>query len=98
MRLFTGVCGRGILRSSHKRNSRKFTVASNPSGVAPSPRYQHGGTPSASKRSDLVLFVAPFRIKGLRLVTALLPKKLRPSDRGYGLGRCLTSEQPTRYV
>jgi hypothetical protein len=34
---------------------------------------------SASKRSDLVLFVASFRIKGLRLVTAQLPKKLRPS-------------------
>jgi thiol-disulfide isomerase/thioredoxin len=36
---------------------------------------RHGGPPSASKRGDYVLFVAPFCIKGLQLVTAQLPEK-----------------------
>jgi hypothetical protein len=63
-----------------KRNSRKFTVASNRSDAALSTRQQHGGTPSASKRSDLVAGVAPLCIKGLRLVTMQLPENSRPSD------------------
>src|SRR5215218_3159746 len=88
--LFTGVRGKGY--------SRKFTVANGSSTYRQAPGYGLCYTPSGSKGSDLVLFVAPFRIKGLRLVTAQLPKKLRPSDRGYGPGRYLTSQQPTRHV
>jgi hypothetical protein len=61
--------------SAWNKNSRKFAVASNPSGAAPSTRQEHVGTPSASKRSDLVAVVAPLCIKGLRLVTVQLPKK-----------------------
>jgi hypothetical protein len=61
-------------RSAWKRNSAKFTVASNRSDAALSTRQQHGGTPSASKRSDLVAGVAPLCIKELRLVTTQLPE------------------------
>jgi hypothetical protein len=61
-------------RSAWKRNSAKFTVASNRSDAALSTRQQHGGTPSASKRSDLVAGVAPLCIKELRLVTMQLPE------------------------
>ena len=34
------------------------------------------------KRTDLVPFVAPICVKGLRLVTVQLPEKSSPSDRG----------------
>jgi hypothetical protein len=50
-------------------NSAKYAVASNRSDAAASTRRLHGGTPSASKLFDLVAVVAPFCIKGLRLVT-----------------------------
>src|SRR5215208_6343475 len=73
--LFTRVRGK-------KRNSRKFAVASDPSGAAPSTPRRHGGTPQASKRGDLVLFVAPLCSKELRLVTVQLPEKSWLSDRG----------------
>src|SRR5918998_3587008 len=55
-------------RTSGKRNSTKFKVASNRSDAAVSTRQQHAGTPLASKLSDLVAVVAPTGIKGLRLV------------------------------
>jgi hypothetical protein len=71
--------------SAWKRNSRKFTVANGPSGASPSTQLQHGGTPLASKRSDLVPFVAPICIKGLRLVTGQLPEKSSPI--GAGINR-----------
>src|SRR5215217_8101018 len=61
-------------RSAWNRNSRKFKVASNRSDAALSTRQQHGGTPSASKRPDLVAGVAPLCIKELRLVTTQLPE------------------------
>src|SRR5215217_323632 len=68
--------------SAWKRNSRKFTVASDSST-----RFQHLDnrrwcSPPAPKRSDLVAVVAPFCIKGLRLVTMQLPEKFSP----IGLG------------
>src|SRR5829696_2817660 len=72
----SGACrGSSIHRSAWKKNSRKFTVAINHSDAAESTRQQHGGIPSASKRSDLVAVVAPFCIKELRLVTVQLPEK-----------------------
>jgi hypothetical protein len=76
--IFTPVPGK-------KRNSPKFTVASNRSDAAVSTRQQHAGTPSASKRSDLVAVVAPLRIKESRLVTMQLPEKFSPI--GPGLNR-----------
>src|SRR5215212_7245616 len=69
-----------IHRSAWKKNSPKFTVASTRSDAAVSTLQQHGGTPSASKRSDLVAVVAPLCIKELRLVTMQLPENSRPSD------------------
>jgi hypothetical protein len=51
--------------TSANRVSRKFTVASNPSGAAPSTPQRHGGIPLASKRADLVAGVAPLCSKGL---------------------------------
>jgi hypothetical protein len=66
--LFTQVRGK-------KRNSRKFAVASDPPSSAVSTPRRHFAAPSASKRGDLVAFVAPLCIKLLRLVTALLPEK-----------------------
>jgi hypothetical protein len=74
--LFTGVRGK-------KTNSRKFTVASNPSGATLSTRQRHGGTLQAAKRGDLVLFVAPTCIKGLRLVTVRLPENSQPIGPGF---------------
>jgi hypothetical protein len=71
-----------IHRSAWKSNSQKFAVASIPSGAAPSTRQRHGGTPQASKRGDLVLFVAPLCSKELRLVTVQLPEKSWLSERG----------------
>src|SRR5829696_7619705 len=71
--------------SAWKRNSRKFTVANG----SPTQRQPHDNrpccTPLTSKRSDLVLFVAPLCIKGLRLVTGQLPEKSSPI--GPGLNR-----------
>src|SRR5215216_5985092 len=64
-----------IHRSAWKKNSPKFTVASTRSDAAVSTLQQHGGTPSASKRSDLATVVAPLCVKGLRLVTMQLPEK-----------------------
>src|SRR5918994_4267709 len=63
-------------------NSRKFAVASNRSDPSPSTPQQHGGTPSASKRSDLVAVVALFCIKELQLVTMQLPEKFSPYRTG----------------
>jgi hypothetical protein len=60
---------------SDNGNSRKFAVASGPSGAAAGTEQRHGGTPSAPKRGGYVPFVAPLCIKGLRLATALLPEK-----------------------
>src|SRR5215211_7793635 len=71
-----------IHRSAWKKNSAKFTVANGPSGASPSTRLQHEGTPLASKSADLVPFVAPICIKGLRLVTARLPEKSSPIGPG----------------
>src|SRR5829696_9183140 len=74
-----------IHRSAWKWNSRKFTVANG----SPTQRQPHDNrpccTPLTSKRSDLVLFVAPLCIKGLRLVTGQLPEKSSPI--GPGLNR-----------
>jgi hypothetical protein len=64
-----------LFGQSQKGNSPKFTVASDRSDAAVSTRQQHGGTPLASKRSDLVAVVAPLCIKELRLVTMQLPEK-----------------------
>src|SRR5215203_2059699 len=72
--LFTRLRGNG--------NSRKFEVASIPPRPAPGTREWHGGASSGSERLDLVAFVAPSCSKGLRLVTAQLPEKYPPSDRG----------------
>jgi hypothetical protein len=69
-------------RSAWKRNSRKFGVASDPLSSAPNTRERHGGTTSGRFGPDLVGFVAPSCIKGLRLVTAQLPEKFSP----VGLG------------
>src|SRR5215212_7448547 len=77
--------GRFIHRSAWKKNSAKFKVASDSSGASPSTRLQHEGTPLASKRSDLVPFVAPICIKGMRLVTVQLPEKSSPI--GPGINR-----------
>jgi hypothetical protein len=63
-------------------NSPKFAVASNRSDAALSTPQQHGGTPSASKRSDLVAVVAPMCVKELRLVTMQLPEKSSPIRTG----------------
>jgi hypothetical protein len=60
--------------SAWNSNSTKFAVASDSSGATDSTRQQHGGTPSASKRSDLVAVVARLCIKWLRLVTVQLPE------------------------
>jgi hypothetical protein len=75
--------------TSHKLNSPKFAVASNPSDAVVSTRQQHGGTLSAPKRSDLVAVVAPFCIKELRLVTMQLPEKFSLIGWviGWGLNR-----------
>jgi hypothetical protein len=70
------------VRGKNKRNSAKFKVANGSSTHRQALDDRPCCSPSAPKRSDLVLFVAPLCIKGLRLVTAQLPKKLRPSDRG----------------
>src|SRR5215203_3256718 len=70
--------------SAWKRNSRKFTVASDPFSAAPSTPERHSGTPSASKPGNYVPFVAPLCINGLRLVTAQLPEKSWPIGLGHG--------------
>jgi hypothetical protein len=44
--------------------------------------YRLGGASSASKRGDLVPFVAPLCIKGLRLATVQLREKSRPLKLG----------------
>src|SRR5215203_2808968 len=76
------VPGPQYARTSPKKCSRKFTVASNRSDAALITRQQHGSTSSASKRSDLVAVVAPLCIKGLRLVTMQLPEKFSPIGPG----------------
>src|SRR5215217_2884698 len=70
-----------------KGDSRKFAVASEPSSAPPSTIQRHGGIPSASKRGDQVAFVASSCIRGLRLVTAQLPKKSWPIGSGQS-GAC----------
>src|SRR4051794_31097033 len=67
-----------IHRSALKRNSPKFTVANGPSTQRQPRDNRPCCTPLTSKRSDLVLFVAPLCIKGLRLVTMQLPEKFSP--------------------
>src|SRR5215218_1596258 len=83
--LYERFCGLFTEVRGKNRNSRKFTVASDRSDAAVSTRQQHGGTPLASKRSDLVTVVAPLCIKELRLVTMQLPEKF--SSIGPGLKR-----------
>ena len=65
-----------------KRNSRKFTVANGSSTHRQALDDRPCCSPSAPKRGDLVLFVAPFCIKGLRLVTVRLPEKSSPIGPG----------------
>src|SRR5215212_4199 len=71
-----------IHRSTWKRNSRKFAVASDPPCTAVSTLHGHVATPSASKRPDQVAFVAPSCSKMLRVVTSLLPEKSPPIGPG----------------
>jgi hypothetical protein len=68
-----------------RETSAKFTVANDQSDASPSTPLQHGDTLLASIRSDLVPFVAPICIKGLRLVTVQLPKRSSPI--GPGINR-----------
>jgi hypothetical protein len=63
-----------------KGRSPKFAVASNPSDTVASTLQRHGGAHSSPQRGDSVTFVAPLCIKGLRFVTAQLPRK-HPSRR-----------------
>src|SRR5215208_3363077 len=83
--LSSARCVRYSPECVEKRNSAKFTVANDPSGASPSTRLQHGDTLLASIRSNLVPFVAPIYIKGLRLVTVQLPEK--SSSIGPGINR-----------
>src|SRR5215208_783204 len=79
------VPGPQYARTSPNPNSAKFAVASYPSCTASSSRQRHGGTSSASKRGDYVVFVAPLCIKRLRLVTEQLPENFwRPRTGGMG--------------
>src|SRR5829696_3281440 len=55
-----------------------FTVANGSSTHRQALNDRPCCSPSAPKRGDLVLFVAPLCIKGLRLVTARLPEKSSP--------------------
>ena len=82
--------------SAWNRNSRKFAVASAPSSVEVSTPEQHGASPSASKRADLVAFVAPSRSKVLRVVTALLPEQ--SCTRGPGLNRTSPCEGSANFA
>jgi hypothetical protein len=76
-----------MLRSAWKSNSRKFTVA-NGSSMQRQPHDKRPcSTPLGSKRSDLVAVVAPFCIKGLRLVTVQLPEKFL-GRRIAAIGQC----------
>src|SRR5215208_2339016 len=76
--LFAEVPRIRILRSSHKRNSRKFAVASYSSTRLQPLDNRPWWRPPAPKRPDLVAVVAPMCIKGLRLVTMQLPEKFSP--------------------
>jgi hypothetical protein len=71
--------------STWKRNSRKFAVASY-SFTRLQPLVKRPCcSPPAPKHSELVAVVAPFCIKGLRLVTMQLPEKFSPI--GVGTNR-----------
>jgi hypothetical protein len=59
-----------------------FTVANGSSTHRQALNDRPCCSPSAPKRGDLVLFVAPPCIKGLRLVTARLPEKSSPIGPG----------------
>jgi hypothetical protein len=52
----------------------EVAVASDPPDATVSTPQRQGGTPSASKRSDYVAFVAPLCSKRLRLAAAQLPE------------------------
>src|SRR5215208_3525831 len=65
-----------------KRNSPKFTVANGSSTHRQALDDRPCCSPSAPKRSDLVLFVAPLCIKEVRLVTARLPEESSPFGPG----------------
>jgi hypothetical protein len=67
-----------IHRSAWNEYSRKFKVASAPSRSGAGSRARHGGASLESERRDLVAFVAPLCIKGLRLVTLQLPENFSP--------------------
>ncbi len=67
------------------RNSRKFTVASDPPISAPGTPEELSCPASEPKHRDQVAFVAPLGSKVLRLVTAQLPEKYSPG--GPGLNR-----------
>jgi hypothetical protein len=77
------VCSNSSLmhRSAWKRDSRKFTVASDPASLVTNASPRPSDTPSAPKRGNYVPFVAPLCIKLLRLATAQLPENSGPSDR-----------------
>jgi hypothetical protein len=70
------------MSTSEKENSAKFTVANGSSTYHQAPDYGLCCPPSEPKRSDLVPFVAPLCIKGLRLVTVQLPEKCSPIGPG----------------
>src|SRR5215212_3278178 len=78
-------CSYSIHRSAWKGNSRKFAVASYSSTRLQPLDNRPLCSPPAPKRSDLVAVVAPFCIKGLRLVTVQLLEKFSPI--GVGTNR-----------
>ena len=82
-----------IHRSAWKTNSPKFAVASDPPSAALCPRERHGSTTSEPKRPDQVAFVAPLRIKELRLVTLQLPEKFSPIGPGLSDDREMATWQ-----
>src|SRR5215208_6236562 len=77
------VPGPQYARTSPKRNSRKFAVASGSPTQCQPLDNRPCRPPVAPGRSDLVAVVAPICIKGLRLVTGQLPEKSRPIGPGH---------------
>ena len=87
---------KGILRTSHKKNSRKFAVASDSSTQRQPHDKRPCCTPLGSKHSDLVAVVAPMCIKRLRLVTVQLPEKFSPI--GPGTQRTSPRRSSTKFA
>src|SRR5215208_6681470 len=67
-----------LILSAWKWNSRKFKVASDSSTQRQLLDNRPCCTPLGRKHPDLVAVVAPFCIKGLRLVTVQLLEKFSP--------------------